>query len=118
MLGKRLRQLQEFLGWSHDEMAKAGGRSRITYAEYIRGKKPRIPGADFIANLIRNTDCSARWLLLGEGEMFISEDPTDNQEKELLASFKELPTEKQEMYHHKIKGDAIEERLKRKANNG
>lgn len=67
---QRLRDLQEILHLTQEEMAKAGGRTRISYAEYIREQNPRMPGADFIANLVLNTGVNANWLLTGQGDMF------------------------------------------------
>jgi hypothetical protein len=46
---------------------------RISYAEYILEQNPRVPGADFIANLVVNTGVNANWLLTGQGEMFSGE---------------------------------------------
>ena len=70
---QRLRTLQDFLNLTQEEMAKAGGRKRITYAEYIRENNPSTPGADFIGNLVLNTGVNANWLLTGQGEMFNTE---------------------------------------------
>ena len=70
---QRLRDLQEALRLTQEEMAKTGGRTRISYAEYIREQNPRMPGADFIANLVLNTGVNANWLLAGQGEMFNTE---------------------------------------------
>src|SRR6476661_1150852 len=67
---QRLRALQENLKLTQEELAKLGGRTRISYAEYIREHDPRVPGADFIANLVLNTGVNANWLLTGQGEMF------------------------------------------------
>ncbi|MFN8440696.1 MAG: hypothetical protein U0175_08010 [Caldilineaceae bacterium] len=54
-------------------MAQLGGRKRISYAEYVRENDPKMPGADFIANLVLNTGVNANWLLTGEGDMFNAE---------------------------------------------
>lgn len=70
---QRLRDLQEILHLTQEEMAKTGGRTRISYAEYIREQNPRMPGADFIANLVLNTGVNANWLLTGQGDMFNAE---------------------------------------------
>lgn len=70
---QRLRDLQEILHLTQEEMAKNGGRTRISYAEYIREQNPRMPGADFVANLVLNTGVNANWLLIGEGDMFNAE---------------------------------------------
>lgn len=51
-------------------MARLGGRKRVSYAEYVREHDPKMPGADFIANLVLNTGVNANWLLTGQGEMF------------------------------------------------
>lgn len=67
---QRLRALQENLKLTQEELAKLGGRTRISYAEYIREHDPRVPGVDFIANLVLNTGVNANWLLTGQGEMF------------------------------------------------
>ena len=72
-IGQRLRRLQETLHLNQEEMAKAGGRKRISYAEYVREHDPKMPGADFIANLVLNTGVNANWLLTGQGDMFNTE---------------------------------------------
>ncbi|MEZ4861228.1 MAG: hypothetical protein R3C14_07975 [Caldilineaceae bacterium] len=54
-------------------MARSGGRKRVSYAEYVRANAPKMPGADFIANLVLNTGVNANWLLTGQGEMFNTE---------------------------------------------
>lgn len=67
---QRLKLLQDTLAVTQEEMARLGGRKRVSYAEYVREHAPKMPGADFIANLILNTGVNANWLLTGEGEMF------------------------------------------------
>lgn len=67
---QRLKLLQDTLAVTQEEMARLGGRKRVSYAEYVREHDPKMPGADFIANLILNTGVNANWLLTGEGEMF------------------------------------------------
>lgn len=69
-LTQRLRQLQAALNLTQEEIAKTGGRQRVNFAEYIREQNPKVPGADFIANLVLNTGVNANWLLTGQGEMF------------------------------------------------
>ena len=66
----RLRALQDTLSLTQEEMARLGGRKRVSYAEYVRESAPKMPGADFIANLVLNTGVNANWLLTGQGEMF------------------------------------------------
>lgn len=72
-ISHRLRELQGTLTLTQEEMAQVGGRKRITYAEYVREQNPKMPGADFIANLVLNTGVNANWLLTGQGEMFSPE---------------------------------------------
>ena len=67
---QRLRELQDTLNLNQEEMARLGGRKRVSYAEYVRENKPKMPGADFIANLVLNTGVNANWLFTGQGEMF------------------------------------------------
>ena len=70
---QRLRDLQDNLHLTQEEMARLGGRKRVSYAEYIRENDPKMPGADFIANLVLNTNVNANWLLTGQGDMFNAE---------------------------------------------
>lgn len=72
-IGQRLRNLQETLHLTQEEMARLGGRKRVSYAEYVREHDPKMPGADFIANLVLNTGVNANWLLTGQGDMFNAE---------------------------------------------
>ena len=87
----RLKELQDFLNLTQEEMAKAGGRKRITYAEYIRENNPSTPGADFIGNLVLNTGVNANWLLTGQGEMFMAvAEASDLLTNELLLVYPKL----------------------------
>jgi transcriptional regulator with XRE-family HTH domain len=70
---QHLKLLQETLGITQEEMARLGGRKRVSYAEYVREHDPKMPGADFIANLVLNTGVNANWLLTGQGDMFNTE---------------------------------------------
>lgn len=70
---QRLKLLQATLDITQEEMARLGGRKRVSYAEYVRENAPKMPGADFIANLALNTGVNANWLLTGQGEMFSPE---------------------------------------------
>ncbi|MCE7984605.1 MAG: XRE family transcriptional regulator [Caldilinea sp. CFX5] len=67
---QRLKLLQDTLGITQEEMARLGGRKRVSYAEYVREHDPKMPGADFIANLVLNTGVNANWLLTGQGDVF------------------------------------------------
>ncbi|MFN8491876.1 MAG: helix-turn-helix transcriptional regulator [Caldilineaceae bacterium] len=67
---QRLKLLQDTLAVTQEEMARLGGRKRVSYAEYVRENDPKMPGADFIANLVLNTGVNANWLLTGQDEMF------------------------------------------------
>jgi transcriptional regulator with XRE-family HTH domain len=69
----QLKELQALLDVTQEEMARLGGRKRVSYAEYVRDRDPKMPGADFIANLVLNTGVNANWLLTGQGEMFNAE---------------------------------------------
>jgi hypothetical protein len=92
---QRLKELQDILSLTQEEMARLGGRTRISYAEYIREQNPRVPGADFIGNLVVNTGVNANWLLTGQGEMFSDESKTfDAQIHALLAAYQKLPDSK------------------------
>jgi transcriptional regulator with XRE-family HTH domain len=89
---QRLRELQDSLGLTQEEMARIGGRTRISYAEYIREQNPRVPGADFIGNLVVNTGVNANWLLTGQGEMFNIESRSFSElTREWLLVYQKLP---------------------------
>lgn len=93
---QRLRDLQESLKLTQEEMAKLGGRTRISYAEYIREHEPRMPSGDFIANLVLNTSVNANWLLTGQGTMFnIESDGIATEAQELLAVYGRLGKKEQ-----------------------
>lgn len=71
-LAERLRQLAEAKGLSNRAFATAVGISGPRMQTYIGGKvqKPSAPSAIVIAALLRAfPEVSARWLLLGEGNM-------------------------------------------------
>lgn len=72
-------------------MARLGGRKRVSYAEYVREHNPKMPGADFIANLVLNTRVNANWLLTGQGEMFnIESDTVETDMQALWAVYQRL----------------------------
>jgi transcriptional regulator with XRE-family HTH domain len=92
---QRLRELQDILSLTQEEMARRGGRTRISYAEYIREQNPRVPGADFVGNLAVNTGVNANWLLTGQGEMFSGEASAFSAEaQEWLALYHKLAEDK------------------------
>lgn len=90
---QRLRILQDTLHLTQKDLSKTGGRTRISYAEYIRENNPSTPGADFIGNLVENRGVNANWLLTGQGEMFKSEVPAV-EAGEWLELYNKVPKEK------------------------
>ncbi len=87
----RLKELQAKLSVTQEEMAQLGGRKRVSYAEYVREHDPKMPGADFIANLVINTGVNANWLLTGQGAMFNGQfDTKETAIQELWAIYERL----------------------------
>lgn len=79
----RIKQLQDVLGVSENELAQRLGMSQSTLNSYTLGK--RKPSYDLAESILATfVDVSAEWLMRGEGTMYISDIPTDSDTDEVL----------------------------------
>ena len=79
----RIKQLQDVLGVSENELAQRLGMSQSTLNSYTLGKrKPSYDLADSI--LATFVDVSAEGLMRGEGPMRISDIPADGDSEQVL----------------------------------
>lgn len=79
----RIKQLQDVLGVSENELAQRLGMSQSTLNSYTLGK--RKPSYDLAESILATfVDVSAEWLMRGEGSMYISDIPTDSDTDEVL----------------------------------
>lgn len=78
-INDRIKGLLEALGFtSLNAFDKALGVPRNTTVCYV-GEKPSKPGADFLKKLFLTfEDIDARWVLTGEGEMFLPDERRKN----------------------------------------
>ncbi|NOG35372.1 MAG: helix-turn-helix domain-containing protein [Chloroflexi bacterium] len=98
--------MRESLGLKKAEMGRlAGVASQTLYNGYEAGKV--VPTIPFLVALYQETGVNLVWLLTGEGEMMGMGRLTDR-EMELLDCYRRLPEERQEVYYHRMKADAIE----------
>lgn len=71
----RIKQLQDVLGVSENELAQRLGMSQSTLNSYTLGK--RKPSYDLAESILATfVDVSAEWLMRGEGTMYISDLPS------------------------------------------
>jgi transcriptional regulator with XRE-family HTH domain len=75
MVGKRLKLLRIALGFTQKDMAHFGNVTQASYSRYERNLVD--PTISFIITLMKNLGVNANWLLIGVGEMFMSEEETN-----------------------------------------
>jgi len=73
-IGQRLKMLRKSINFSQDEMADALKCKRPMLSLYENGKTSIPDEIYLIVNNLYNVDLN--WLLTGEGEMYISQQPT------------------------------------------
>ena len=99
----RIKQLQDVLGVSENELAQRLGMKQSTLNSYSLGKrKPSYELAESV--LATFVDVSAEWLMRGDGPMYISDLPsTDHDDSdevlELKAEVTRLRAERDELAH-------------------
>ena len=106
---QRLRQIKDVLGISENEFAKRLGIAQSTLNSYTLGK--RKPSSEFSENLLNTfVDISAEWFMRGEGEMLISDIPTDGDTDTILdlkAEITRLRAERDELRDELIAQRAV-----------
>jgi len=70
---ERLKIIRKSLGLSQDELAVKTDAKRTTVAGYEAGVS--LPHAEFLASLNRIYGINSNWLLTGEGNMYLKEEP-------------------------------------------
>lgn len=79
----RIKQLQDVLGVSENELAQRLGMKQSTLNSYTLGK--RKPSFDLAESMLTTfVDISAEWLLRGKEPMYISDIPTGGEAEEVL----------------------------------
>lgn len=57
------------------EFLETCGITNPAFLSNIKKGANKNPGANYIAKIVEGTGCSAKWLLLGQGDMFEDTDP-------------------------------------------
>jgi len=88
-IGDRLRWLLEYRGMKQTELAKVIGRSQSAISNIVTDSSRR-PNAETLLRLAAALQCSAEWLVTGEGHPFEINVVGRKAEKDLLAAFRQL----------------------------
>ena len=75
----------------------------------------RKPSFEYVEYLCKELGADPAWLILGkepEASKPVSEESV--MEKELIADYRELSDDKQEVYRYRIKADALESKMKKR----
>jgi repressor LexA len=75
-IGERIRKVRRELNLKQEEMAKRIGMSRASFTRYENGEA--VPSRKFLKLLEYEFGINPRWILKGEGEMFL---PSDYEKK-------------------------------------
>ncbi len=87
----RILKVRNYNGLNQKEFADKTGVSESSIKKYEKGSS--MPGGEFFIGLVQNfPDINIRWLLTGQGEMFLqsSEKPSPGLEERVFALEKEL----------------------------
>lgn len=120
---ERIKEVRKYAGLTQEKFGEKLGLKQSQIRDIESGKqKVSIYLSEEIE---KNFNISSVWLIFGKGNMLaLSEIPTSSEpitilknhigdrEMEIITAFRELSAEKQELFYHKIKVEAIEERLK------
>lgn len=103
----RIKQLQDVLGVSENELAQRLGMSQSTLNSYTLGK--RKPSYDLAESILATfVDVSAEWLMRGEGSMYISDIPTDSDTDEVLDLKAEITRLRAELAELREENEALQ----------
>lgn len=72
MIGSRIREFRKAIKLTMADMAGKIGISQGSLSDIENGKTR--PSSDTLENIVRHTDISAQWLLIGDGSMFKGSD--------------------------------------------
>ena len=79
MFGHRLQIARKKLQLSQEDISTQIGISYRAYSSYER--EDRKPPIDFLEKLITKFDMNLNWLVTGQGEMFINQQPSLNNDE-------------------------------------
>ena len=80
---QRLKAIKDALGISENEFARRLGIAQSTLNGYTLGK--RTPSYEIAKTLLNAfSDISAEWLMSGDGEMYLSDIPTDGDAEQVV----------------------------------
>ncbi|EJW19028.1 helix-turn-helix domain-containing protein [Paenibacillus alvei] len=100
-MNSRIKAIREHLGLSQREFGEKLGVSRdvISNLEYNRVQPKEL----LIKHICELYSVNEKWLLSGEGDMFVEEQPHNKKLEEALAIFKELQPDFQDYALDQIK---------------
>lgn len=124
----RTKEIRDKFGFSQQDFADKLGEKRHKIADIETGKqKLPIEIAEKIEEIFH---INPWWLLTGKGNILMSQEiPSPSEpantlknhigdlEMEIINAFRELSADKQELFYHRIKAEAVEERLKNQDQN-
>ena len=93
-IGERLRWLLEYKKMKQTELAEKIGRTQSSISNVVTDSSRR-PNAETLLRLAAALECSAEWLIRGEGHPFEVSVVGREVEKDLLAAFRELDPQAQ-----------------------
>jgi transcriptional regulator with XRE-family HTH domain len=93
-IGERLRWLLEYRGMKQTELAKSIGRTQSSISNVITDSTRR-PNAETLLRMAAALQCSAEWLVRGDGHPFEINVVGKRAEKELIAAFRNMDEQAQ-----------------------
>lgn len=93
-IGERLRWLLEYRKMKQTELAEKIGRTQAAISNIVTDSSRR-PNAETLLRLAAALECSAEWLIRGEGHPFEVSTVGRQSEKDLLEAFRALDPQAQ-----------------------
>lgn len=93
-IGERLRWVLEFRNMKQTELAEKIGRTQASISNVIT-QSSRRPNAETLLRMAAALQCSAEWLVTGDGHPFEISVVGKRAEKELLAAFRDMDEQAQ-----------------------
>jgi transcriptional regulator with XRE-family HTH domain len=93
-IGERLRWLLEYRKMKQTELAEKIGRTQAAISNIVTDSSRR-PNAETLLRLAAALECSAEWLIRGEGHPFEVTTVGRQTEKDLLEAFRHLDAQAQ-----------------------
>ena len=93
-IGDRLRWLLEYRNMKQTELAEKIGRTQASISNLVT-TSTRRPNAETLLRMAAALECSAEWLVRGDGHPFEVNVVGRKAEKELLAAFRDMEPQAQ-----------------------